>query len=85
MYNFSSEWFGLVKSRKCRNLWGLILGCVIWSLRYERNKIIFERRLINLHKFDYNLKVRIGIWAKETLGLTVIPPHGVLDNIGIGL
>ncbi|XP_057526417.1 uncharacterized protein LOC130805650 [Amaranthus tricolor] len=39
--NFSIEWFGLLKSRKGRNLWGLIFGCVIWSLWYERNKIGF--------------------------------------------
>ncbi|XP_057528376.1 uncharacterized protein LOC130807239 [Amaranthus tricolor] len=70
--NFSIEWFGLVKSRKCRNLWGLVLGCVIWSLWYERNKIKFERRLPNLHKFDYSLKIKIGIWAKKMMGLTIV-------------
>ena len=81
--NFNIEWFGLVKGQKYRNLWGLVLGCVIWSLWYERNKIKFERRLTNPHNFVYNLKIRIGIWSKELLGLIVVPPHGVIDNIGI--
>ena len=40
--NFNIEWFGMLKCRKYRTLWGLILGCVIWSLWYERNKRKFE-------------------------------------------
>ena len=83
--SFSIEWFGLVRGQKYRTLWGLVLGCVIWSLWYERNKIKFDRKPINLHKFDYTLKIRIGIWVKEIMGLTVVPPHGVTDNIGICL
>ena len=79
---FNTAWLGLVKGKKHKRLWGLVLGCVIWSLWYERNKIIFERRLTNLHKFQYSLKIRTGIWAKEILGLTVLTPHGVSDNIG---
>ena len=40
--NFSIEWVGLMKCPKKNNLWRLILGCVIWSLWYERNKIKIE-------------------------------------------
>ena len=32
--NFSTQWLGLMKNRKWRKLWGLVLGCVIWSLWY---------------------------------------------------
>ena len=83
--NFSIEWLGLVKGKKDQRLWGMVLGCVIWSIWYERNKIKFERKAINLHNFEYSLKIRIGIWAKEILGRTVFPPHGVTDSIGFCL
>ena len=62
--NFSIEWLGLVKSRKGRKLRGLILGCGIWSLWYERNKIKFEIDSPELNKFAYSLKIRVGIWVK---------------------
>ena len=83
--NFSIEWLGLLKGKKYQKLWGLVLGCVIWSIWYERNKIKFERRPTNLHRFQYSLKIKIGIWAKEILGLTVLPPHGVSDGVGFCL
>ena len=69
--SFGIEWLGLVKVRKCQRMWGLVLGCVIWSLWYERNKIKFENTPINMHKFVYYLKIRIGIWAKEMLDYLV--------------
>ena len=83
--SFSIEWFGLVRGRKYRYLWSLVLGSVTWSLWYERNKIKFDRRLTNLHKFNFSLKIRIGIWGKKILGLTVVPAHGVTYNIGFCL
>ena len=79
--NFSIEWFGLVKSRKCRKLWGLILGCGIWSLWYERNKIKFDMGSPELNTFVYSLKIRVGIWAKEMLGYTGVAPHDIIHNI----
>ena len=82
---FSMEWMGLIKRRKNKKLWGLVLGCVIWSLWYERNKIKFNRRTINWHKFLNSQEIRIGIWAKEMMGLTVIPSHGVIGNSEFGL
>ena len=78
---FSIQWLGLVKNRKCRKLWGLILGCGIWSLWYERNKIKFETGSPNIHKFVYSLKIRIGIWAKEMLGYPGLSPNDVTYNI----
>ena len=70
---FSAQWFGLVKSKRLRDIWGLILGCVTWSLWFERNHIKFERKIPNLNNFVLSLKIRIGIWAKEMLGYSV--PH----------
>ena len=82
---FGIEWMGLLKGKNRHKLWGLVFGCVIWSIWYERNKIKFENCPINMHRFDYSLKSRIGVWAKEYLGLTVIPPHGVSASLGIYL
>ena len=78
---FSIQWFGLVKNRKCREIWGLILGCMIWSLWYERNKINFELKTPNLHNFISSLKIRIGIWAKEMLGYNGVVPQKIIYNI----
>ena len=78
---FSAQWFGLVKNRYCQKLWGMILGCCIWSLWYERNRIKFERRSPTIHNFVVMLKIRIGIWAKEMLGDPGISPTQVTYNI----
>ena len=59
--SFGIQWLGLVKNRKLQKLWGMILGCVIWSLWYERNKIKFDRGSPNLLNFVCSLKIRIGI------------------------
>ena len=79
--SFSIQWFGLVKNRKEQKLWGMILGCVIWSLWYERNKIKFEGRYPNLHNFVCSLKIRIRIWAKEMVGFSGVSPNDVTYNI----
>ena len=78
---FTIQWFGLVKNRKLQKLWGMILGCVIWSLWYERNKIKFDRGSPNLHNFVCSLKIRIGIWAKEMMGFSRLSPNDVKYNI----
>ena len=40
--SFTIQWMNLVKNRNLQNLWAMILGCVIWSLWFERNKIKFD-------------------------------------------
>ena len=40
-----------VNGRKYRDIWCLILGCVTWSLWYERNHIKFERKAPNPKNF----------------------------------
>ena len=79
--NFSIQWLGLVKNQKHREIWGLILGCVIWSLWYERNKIKFEMKTPNFHLFVYSLKIRIGIWAKKMLAYNGFAPQNIIYNI----
>ena len=78
---FTIQWFGLVKNRKLKKLWGRILGCVIWSLWYERNKIKFDNLSPNIHNIFCSLKIRIGIWAKEMMDLSGLSPNDVTYNI----
>ena len=79
--NFCSQWLGLQKLRKARNFWGLTLGCVIWSLWFERNQIKFNHKSPNLKIFVQSLKIRIGIWAKEMLGYKSFAPQNVIFNL----
>ena len=80
--DFSIQWLGLVKNRKHRELWSLILGSVIWSLWYERNKTKFETKTPNFQLFAYSLKIRIGIWAKEMLDYKFSAPQNTIYNSG---
>lgn len=79
--DFLLAWNGFMKIRCCRKLWALIGGCVIWLLWYERNKVKFEMRPPALHIFIYNLKLRVGLWARELLGYGAVQPHVFIDNI----
>ena len=72
--NFCAAWDGLSKMRNGKKLWNLILGCTIWSLWYTRNKIKFESVPPNQLKMSYELKTRIGIWAKELLDHADLTP-----------
>ena len=63
---FSAQWFGLVKNRHYRKLWGMILGCGIWSLWYKRNKIKFDKGSPNIHNFVFMLKIRINMGKGNT-------------------
>ena len=76
---FSIQWLGLIKGRKHRKIWALTLGCIFWSLWYERNQIKFERKTPNLRNFVLSLKIRIGIWAREMLGSSGWTPN-VIHN-----
>ena len=80
-HNFCSQWLGLLKLSKARKFWGLTLGCVIWSLWFERNQIKFNHKTPNLRNFVQSLKIRIGIWAKEMLGYKSFAPQNVIYNI----
>lgn len=45
----------------------------------------FEMLPPNLHIFVYNLKIRIGVWAKEPLGDVVVTPHDLIHNLDVVL
>lgn len=66
--DFILAWMQLSGRRGSGKLWKLILGCVLWSIWYERNKIKFEHGTTNASHMLYTLRVRVGIWAKEMLG-----------------
>ena len=72
--NFCVEWNGLIKDRKKGKLWKLVLGCTIWSRWYTRNQVKFEMVPPDQGKASYSLKIRIGIWAKEMLGIGGLSP-----------
>ena len=76
---FSFQWCGLVKERKRKDFWILSLGCVIWSLWYERNKILFENKIPHLQSFVMSLKFRIGTWAKEMFGVSGYTPNVIFN------
>lgn len=70
--DFMIAWRGMVTKRRGGKLWNLILGCVIWSLWFERNKVKFDRGVPNVNNMCYNLRIRVGIWAREMLGLDLL-------------
>ena len=76
---FSIQWIGLVNDKRCKDIWTLSLGCVIWSLWYERNKIKFDAKIPNFQNFVSSLKSRIGMWSKEMLGAPVYAPNVVFN------
>lgn len=78
---FIVEWGGLLKIKKRKKLWNMILGYVLWSIWYERNKIKFEAKAPDYLNFVYNLKIRIGVWAKELLGFEVESPLNFVHNL----
>lgn len=62
---FFLAWRHLAPKRVRGKLWDLILGCVIWSLWFLRNKVKFG---VDMKQFFSTLKIRVEIWAKELLG-----------------
>ena len=76
---FSIQWIGMVNEKKRKDIWALSLGCVIWSLWYERNKIKFDAKTPNLHYFVMSLRSRIGIWSKEMLGASGYAPNVIFN------
>ncbi|XP_057528469.1 uncharacterized protein LOC130807321 [Amaranthus tricolor] len=77
--DFSLQWLGLISERKYKDIWLLSLGCVIWSLWYERNKIKFENKIVSLENFVMSLKLRIGTWAKEMMGYSGCAPNVIFN------
>lgn len=75
---FITEWFGVMRNRRWKKLWTMTLGCVIWSLWYQRNKVKFEECDPDFQKFIYSLKVRLRVWAKELLGTSDCSQMGLL-------
>ncbi|CAO2835995.1 unnamed protein product [Amaranthus hypochondriacus] len=66
---FMLSWESL-RPKWCKGkLWKLILGCVIWSLWFERNKLKFDHGVCEAKKLVDTIKIRVGVWATELLGL----------------
>lgn len=70
---FILAWRGLAPKRRRGEIWKLALGCVLWSLWFERNKIKFEDKTPDVAYFLYSLKIRFTLWGKELLGLEMPP------------
>lgn len=73
---------GLVPRKYRGKVWNLILGCVLWSLWLERNKIKFENGNCDAGRFIFTLKLRVAMWARELLGLDISPHTTLAPNIG---
>lgn len=70
---FVMAWRSLAPKRRRGDLWKLTLGCVLWSIWFERNKAKFEGKTPDLAYFLYTLQIRINLWGKELLGLELAP------------
>lgn len=68
---FSIAWRNLVPKRCRGKVWLMVLGCVIWSLWFERNNIKFKNGVKDFGKLILTIKVRVVHWAKEILGLDI--------------
>lgn len=79
--SFVLAWSCLVPRRRRGKLWLLVQGCTIWSIWYERNKLKFHNGVRDFGRFIYSLKIRVGIWAKELLGMEISSIPGALGNI----
>lgn len=70
--HFFSRWKYLAPYRSKGKIWNLVLGCVIWSLWFERNKVKFNNGRPDADHLFYALKIRISIWVREILGLDLL-------------
>jgi reverse transcriptase-like protein len=77
---FTIAWKHLVPRKKRGKLWNLILCCVIWSFWFERNKVKFESGSPDADKLFLTVKIRVGVWAKELLGLNLLANSVVSHN-----
>lgn len=78
---FIVEWGGLLRFKNRKKLWSLFLGCVLWSLWYQRNRVKFEASTPNFYNTIYNLKSRITIRVKDLLGFDMVSPHDFIHNL----
>lgn len=79
--SFILEWDGLMRKRKWKKLWHLILGCVVWSLWFERNNSKFNLKTSDVLSFTYSLQIRISSWAQEILGYDWLTPYDLIHNL----
>lgn len=79
--SFVDQWKGLLLGRKWRRVRLLLIGCVVWSIWYERNEIKFQGKSPNLHQMVASLKCRVGGWVKEYMGVSCFSPRiPLLEN-----
>lgn len=79
--DFITAWLGFMKCRKWKKIWMLILGCVLWSIWYARNKAKFEDNHHDFHRFVYSLKTRIHVWAKQLVACAGPTQHDFIHNL----
>lgn len=70
---FIQSWKRLAPGKRRRKFWSLVMGCVLWSIWFERNRAKFDGRALDLAATSYTMKIRICTWAKEFLGLELVP------------
>lgn len=78
---FSIAWRSLVPRRHRGKLWLLVLGCVIWSIWFDRNRIKFQNGVRDMGKLLHTIKVHVGVWAKELLGMDIPALPAAISNV----
>lgn len=57
-------WKGVVKGDFQSKLWTSLFFVVVWSMWYQRNKVVFEKEQIDWNYLHYLINLRLGFWLK---------------------
>lgn len=55
---------GVIRGDFQRKLWISLFFVVIWSIWYERDEAVFERKKTDWENLHYLIKLRLGFWLK---------------------
>lgn len=59
-WNFILQNSGKFKRGLCNSMFAVI----IWSIRFERNQVKFQRKVVSVEDLKLDVRLRLGIWVK---------------------